>query len=164
MIRKPYLILALASILVPVTFAQDATAAARAEIRRDIDTYMRAVDAADPNLAATIWLNSPDVSFISPVGHDRGWDQIAGDIYVKLMGQTFSKRHLTAVAEPVIHVYNGDAAVAEFDWDFVATMRKDGSVVHTTGRESQFYVKFPDKGWRLVHVHYSGPAVSPPSS
>ena len=101
--------------------------------------------------------------FISPVGHDRGWDQIADDIYVKLMGQTFSKRHLTAKAEPVIHVY-GDAAVAEFDWDFVATLRSNGSQVHTTGRESQVYIRFPDKGWRLVHVHYSGPAVPPPSS
>ncbi|UWZ86149.1 YybH family protein [Occallatibacter riparius] len=79
------------------------------------------------------------------------------------MGQTFSKRSLKASAEPVIHVY-GDAAVAEFDWDFHATLRKDGSPVHTTGRESQFYVKFPDKGWRLVHVHYSGPAVPPPSN
>jgi len=25
-------------------------------------------------------------------------------------------------------------------------------------------IKFPDKGWRLVHVHYSGPPVSVPSS
>jgi hypothetical protein len=54
--------------------------------------------------------------------------------------------------------------VAEFDWDFHATLRSDGSPVHTTGRESQFYVKFPDKGWRLVHVHYSGPVVAPPSN
>lgn len=149
--------------LVPVTFAQDSTAAARAQIRRDIDTYMRSVDLADPNLAATVWLATPDVSFISPIGHDRGWKQISDDIYVKLMGGTFSKRHLTAKAEPDIHVY-GDAAVAEFDWDFVATLRSNGSPVHTTGRESQVYIRFPEKGWRLVHVHYSGPAVPPPSN
>jgi len=116
-----------------------------------------------PRRSATIWLTTPDASFISPVGHERGWDQVADDIYVKLMGQTFSKRHLAAQAEPVIHVY-GNAAVAEFDWDFVATLRSNGSPVHTTGRESQVYIKFPDKGWRLVHVHYSGPAVPPPSS
>lgn len=153
----------LAVVLVPISFAQQSDAAAQAEIRRDIDTYTRSVDAADPRLAATVWLTTPDASFISPVGHDRGWDQIADDIYVKLMGQTFSKRHLVPVAEPVIHVY-GDAAVAEFDWDFVATLRTNGAPVHTTGRESQFYVNFPGKGWRLVHVHYSGPAVPPPSN
>lgn len=154
---------AFAAVLVPAVLAQDSNASARAEIRRDMDTYMRSVDAADPNLAATVWLTTPDASFISPVGHERGWNQIANDIYVKLMGQTFSKRQLTAQAEPVIHVY-GDAAVAEFDWDFVATLRSNGSPVHTTGRESQFYVKFPHQGWRLVHVHYSGPAVPPPAN
>lgn len=140
-----------------------ADAAARAEIRRDINTYMQAVDAADPKLAATVWLTTPDVSFINPVGHERGWDQIAGEVFVKLMGQTFSKRHLSAVAEPAIHVY-GDAAVAEFDWDFVATLRSNGSTVHSSGRESQFYVRFPEQGWRIVHVHYSGPAIAPPSN
>jgi ketosteroid isomerase-like protein len=128
-----------------------------------MDVYMQAVDAADPRLAATVFLTSPDVSFINPLGHERGWDQIADEVFVKLMGQTFSKRHLTPSTEPVIHVY-GDAAVAEFDWDFVATLRSNGGSVHTTGRESQVYVHFPDKGWRLVHVHYSGPPVAPPSN
>jgi ketosteroid isomerase-like protein len=165
MICKSRLILvaaALIAALVPSAFAQDASAA-RAQIRRAIDTYMHSIDAADPNLGATVWLATPDASFINPVGHERGWQQIKEDVYVKLMGQTFSSRHLTAKAEPVIHVY-GDAAVAEFDWDFVATMRSNGSPVHTTGRESQFYVRFPKEGWRLVHVHYSGPALPPPSN
>ena len=142
---------------------QGSAAESRAEIRQLMDTYMQAVDAADPALAAKVFLNSPETSFINPVGRERGWEQIADEIFVKLMGQTFSKRSLTASGEPVIHVF-GDAAVAEFDWDFRATLRKDGSPVHTTGRESQFYVRFPDKGWRLVHVHYSGPAVAPPSN
>jgi ketosteroid isomerase-like protein len=97
------------------------------------------------------------------VGHERGWDQIADELFVKLMGQTFSKRQLTPATEPVIHIY-GDAAVAEFDWDFVATLRSNGNPVHTTGRESQVYVHFPDKGWRLVHVHYSGPPIAPPAN
>ncbi|HEY1497682.1 MAG TPA: nuclear transport factor 2 family protein [Candidatus Solibacter sp.] len=133
------------------------------QIRQLIDTYMQAVDAADPDLAAKVFLTTSDASFINPVGHERGWKQIADEVFVHLMGQTFSRRSLKASGEPVIHVY-GDAAVAEFDWDFHATLRKDGSPVRTTGRESQFYVKFPDEGWRLVHVHYSGPAVPPPSS
>lgn len=135
---------------------------AKAQIRRDVDTYMQAVDDADPKLAATIWLTTPDATFIEPQGHERGWDEIASVVYVKLMGETFSKRALKNVSDVTIHVYD-DAAVVEFDWDFVATLRSDGKTqVHTTGRESQVYVKFPDKGWRLVHVHYSGPPVTGP--
>jgi uncharacterized protein (TIGR02246 family) len=141
---------------------QESAVQARTEIRQLMDTYMRAVDAADPAMAAKVFLTTPEASFINPAGHERGWDEIADHVFVKLMGQTFSKRKLIAISEPVIHVF-GDAAVAEFDWDFQAILRKDGSPVHTTGRESQFYVRFPDKGWRLVHVHYSGPAVAPPN-
>jgi hypothetical protein len=33
-------------------------------------------------------------------------------------------------------------------------------LLHTTGRESQVIAKVPDLGWRLVHVHYSGPAIT----
>ena len=53
----------------------------------------------------------------------------------------------------------GDAAVAEFYWDFVAKFRKDGSPISTHGRETQVYRKTSD-GWRLVHVHYSGMPVT----
>lgn len=136
---------------------------AMTEIRNQVQRYMQSIDAADPALGATVWLTTPDVSFINPVGQERGWDQIASEVYTKLMGGTFSKRTLKNSSDIVIHVY-GDAAVVEFDWDFVATMRSNGAPVHTTGRESQVYVKLPDKGWRLVHVHYSGPPVSVPSS
>lgn len=140
--------------------ASDKDAQTRVEIRRLMDVYMQAVDDADPKLAATVFLTTSDASFINPVGHERGWEQIAEDFFVKLMGQTFTTRHLSASGEPAIHVY-GDAAVAEFDWDFTATLRSNGAQVHTTGRESQVYVRFPEKGWRLVHVHYSGPPIAP---
>jgi len=136
----------------------------KVEIRALVDLYMQSIDAADPKMGATVWLTTPDVSFINPVGHERGWDEIASELYVKLMGGTFSKRHLTSTSDLAIHVY-GDAAVVEFDWDFVATLRSDGKTpVHTTGRESQMYARLPGVGWRLVHVHYSGPPVAPPKN
>jgi ketosteroid isomerase-like protein len=125
------------------TGGHDAEASSRAQIRHLIDVYMQAVDNADPKLAATVFLTTQDASFISPVGHERGWNQIADDVFVKLMGQTFSSRHLVTAGEPVIHVY-GDSAVAEFDWDFQATLRSNGAPVDAEGRESQFYVKFPE--------------------
>jgi hypothetical protein len=136
---------------------------AKATIRAMVDTYMQSVDDADPKLASTVWLTTPDASFIEPLGHERGWDQIVDVIYAKLMGETFVKRTLKNVSDVTIHLY-GDAAVVEFDWDFVATLRSDGkTLVHTTGRESQFYVNLPGRGWRLVHVHYSGPPVKGPA-
>jgi len=136
---------------------------AKKEIRAQVDRYMMSIDEADTKLGATVWSPTPDVTFIEPTGHERGWDQIADVVYGKLMGQTFSRRSMKNVSDVSIHVY-GDAAVVEFDWDFVATLRSNGASVHTTGRESQVYIKFPDMGWRLVHVHYSGPAVSVPGS
>jgi ketosteroid isomerase-like protein len=134
---------------------------AQGQIRALIDEYTQSIDAADTAMGAKCWLTTPEASFIHPLGEESGWDQIAADVYGKLMGQTFSKRTLTLAGEPTIHLY-GDAAVAEFHWDFVATLRSNGSEVHTKGRESQVYVKLPDKGWRLVHVHYSGPAMQMP--
>jgi|SRR5208283_3531328 len=134
----------------------------QAKIRTMVDTYMQSIDDADPKLGATVWSTTPDVTFIEPLGHEWGWDQIAEVVYGKLMGQTFVKRTLKNVSDVSIHVY-GDAAVVEFDWDFVAILRSDGkTVVHTTGRESQVYVNLPGQGWRLVHVHYSGPPVKGP--
>lgn len=135
---------------------------AKTEIRALIDRYTHSIDVADPELGATFWLTSADASFIHPLGEESGWDQIAADVYRKLMGQTFSKRSLKPSDEPVVHVF-GDTAVAEFHWDFVATLRSNGSEVHTKGRESQVWVRFQEKGWRLVHVHYSGPPMTMPS-
>ncbi|MCT6975216.1 DUF3225 domain-containing protein, partial [Salmonella enterica subsp. enterica serovar Yoruba] len=100
---------------------------------------------------------SPETSFIHPRCHERGWSQIAENFYGTTMGKTFSKRTLKLDAPPAIHVY-GNAAVAEFDWHFTAVRRDNGQTQHTTGRESQVWAKIPNTGWRIVHVHYSGPA------
>jgi ketosteroid isomerase-like protein len=140
-------------------YERSVSPAAKAEIRSLVDRYMQSIDDANPKLGATVWSPTPDVSFINPLGHEVGWDRIVSEVYTKLMGQTFSKRTLKNVGDVSIHVY-GDAAVVEFDWDFVAIARANGQTVHTTGRESQLYVKLPGAGWRLVHVHYSGPPVS----
>jgi ketosteroid isomerase-like protein len=122
-----------------------------------IGKYTKSIDDADTTLASQIWLDSPDVSFIHPLGHEHGFEQVKKDVYEQLMGGTFSERKLVA-RDIAIHVH-GDSAWAEFYWDFNARFRKDGSPVTTHGRESQVYWKTKD-GWRLVHVHYSGMPVS----
>jgi Xaa-Pro aminopeptidase len=122
-------------------------------IRNLIEKYAKSVDDADTTLAAQVWLDSPDVSFIHPLGHEHGFEQIKQNVYTHLMGETFSERKLS-VHDVSVHVY-GDAAWVEFYWDFAAKFRKDGSPLATHGRETQLYQKAQGR-WRLVHVHYSG--------
>jgi len=142
----------------PTTHPRDASARAD-EIRRLIAMYAKSVDDADTALASQVWWDSPEVSFIHPLGHEHGFDQIKQNVYKRLMGETFSERKLTP-RDIAIHVY-GNAAWAEFYWDFNAKFRKDGQPITTHGRETQIYRKFPT-GWRLVHVHYSGMPAAPP--
>jgi ketosteroid isomerase-like protein len=124
----------------------------RQAIERLIAKYARSVDDADTTLAAEVWSQSPDVSFIHPLGHEHGFSQIAQNVYVREMGGMFSERKLT-VKDIVIHGF-GDTAYAEFYWDFVAKLKTDGSAVKTKGRETQIYRK-ENGTWKLVHVHYS---------
>jgi ketosteroid isomerase-like protein len=126
-------------------------------IRSLIAAYAKSVDAADTTLASTVWASTPDVSFIHPRGHERGWAAIKAKFYEQTMGQSFSERELR-VKDVVISCY-GEAAWAEFYWDFAAKLRADGSAVATHGRETQVYRKI-DGAWRLVHVHYSGMPVT----
>jgi ketosteroid isomerase-like protein len=128
-------------------------------IKRIIAKYAKSIDAADTTLASQICWDSPEVSFIHPLGHEHGFDQIKTNVYTRLMGETFSERRLTP-RDITIHVY-GDAAWSEFYWDFNAKFRKDGQPITTHGRETQIYRKLPS-GWRIIHVHYSGmPATQP---
>jgi len=55
------------------------------------------------------------------------------------MGDNFSERKLS-IHDVSIHIL-GDAAQAEFYWDFAAKFRKDGSPLTTHGRETQLYQK-----------------------
>jgi uncharacterized protein (TIGR02246 family) len=128
-----------------------------AEITSLVTRYAQSIDAADTKRGADIWENTEDVSFIHPLGHEHGWEAVKSNVYEKLMGQTFSDRKLS-VRDVVVHAY-GDAAWAEFYWEFVAKFRKDGTPLTTRGRESQVYRK-TDGRWRLVHVHYSGMPVT----
>lgn len=127
------------------------------EIKSLIAKYAKSVDAADANLASQVWWDSPEASFIHPLGHEHGFEQIKENVYKRLMGETFSERKLS-FHDLAVQIL-GDAAVAEFYWDFVAKFRKDGSPITTHGRETQVYRKTPN-GWRLVHVHYSGMPVT----
>lgn len=112
------------------------------------------VNADNPALAEAIWDTTPEVTMIHPLGHELGWEAIRSNFYTKTMAGLFSSRTLRVVSTPVVHIH-ADTAIVEFDWDFVATVRADGGSRHTTGRESQVWVRRAESGWKLVHVHYS---------
>jgi ketosteroid isomerase-like protein len=137
-----------------------AAGADEAQIRNLQRSYVLSVDRADVALASQIWSHQPGVTFIHPLGTDHGFDQIAADIYLGIMGRLFSTRDLV-MHDPAIHIY-GDSAWSEMTWTFHAT-RKDGVAVTTEGRESQFYHK-EQGAWRIVLVHYSGPPVKMPDA
>ncbi|ELF5489851.1 DUF3225 domain-containing protein [Salmonella enterica] len=146
-----------ASAATPTAAQNEATSTVKQEITEGINRYLYSIDKADPTLGKQLFYVSPETSFIHPRGHERGWSQIAENFYGTTMGKTFSKRTLKLDAPPAIHVY-GNAAVAEFDWHFTAVRRDNGQTQHMAGRESQVWAKIPNTGWRIVHVHYSGPA------
>jgi len=128
-------------------------------IKGQIAKYLAAVNAADSNMGGEVWLNSPDVSFIWPLGHEHGWDRLKS-VY-GFFGKNFSDRKLTA-HDISVHVM-GDSAWAEFYWHFDAKQNSDGSPVSTDGRETQIYRRVEPNRWALVHAHYSAlPTVPDP--
>jgi len=134
----------------------DDTEAAKDAIRQQIANYTAALDAANIDLASQVWLTSPEISFIHPAGHARGWEEVKE--FYNFFGSAFSERKLTA-RDVAVHV-NGDTAWAEFYWHFSAKQSNGGTAVETDGRETQVYTK-AGGGWKLVHVHYSSPAMTP---
>jgi ketosteroid isomerase-like protein len=126
-------------------------------IRDLIATYAAALDRADTSMANQIFSNAPEVTSIHPRGEEHGRQQIMTNVFQNLMGETSSARKLVP-RDISVQVY-GDTAWSEFNWDFVATVRKDGSPFHSQGRETQIYLR-ENGQWRIVHVHYSGAPVT----
>ena len=110
-----------------------------------LELYRQSIDnAEDLSLAEKVWETDSSVSMIFPLGQAQGWDNVRDTFYDKV---------LTVVGTPRI-IVRESFAIVEFDWEFHARKREDGSSVNTKGRESQVYEK-KDGAWRLVHVHYS---------
>jgi ketosteroid isomerase-like protein len=130
------------------------------EIKQMIDMYSKAADEADPSVASHVWCDSSEDSLINPIGRWHGVEQIMG-FYRHEMGDTYSARNLR-ISDISVRVYT-DAAWAEFNWDFAAKLRKDGSAASFRGMETQVYRK-SHNGWCWVHVHYSAlPAKEKPT-
>jgi hypothetical protein len=128
-------------------------------VARTVDMYVRSVCDGDLDLAAGVWFTGEACSFIHPRGHERGWPAIKRNFYELTMIETFSERRLRLDGEPTTYLMSSDVAWCEFNWQFDAVFRHDGSTLHTEGRESQLLQEVSGV-WRIFHVHYSGMPVS----
>jgi len=123
------------------------------DVRQVFDLYIKSINAADETLASDVWLQSPDTVAITPFGRFQGWDRIREEIYVKFLQGMFSERDLRP--SDVLMRVKGDSAWLAFDWTFSAKLT-NGQPIASKGWESHMYEK-TEKGWRIVHLHYSVP-------
>ena len=129
----------------------------RADIEQVFNKYLQSLNTADVGLASEVWLQSPDVLVVTPIGRFRGWDSVQKDIYVNSMQKQMRERHVQA--SNVSIVVAGDAAWVVYDFVYTAK-RTDGQTFTSKGWESHGYLRTAN-GWRIAHLHYSVP---PPRS
>ena len=127
----------------------------RADVEQAFNKYRQSLIAADVALASQVWLQSPDVLVVTPVGRFNGWDGVK-EIYARTQ-KDFSDRNLQV--SNVSIVVAGDAAWLVYDFVFTAK-QADGQPLTAKGWESHGYLRTAD-GWRIAHLHYSIP---PPRS
>jgi ketosteroid isomerase-like protein len=128
------------------------TAEARNQIQQVFDAYLQSVKTADVALASTVWLQSPDIVAVTPLGRYQGWDNVQRELYVNFLQKGFLERDLRS-SNVQIHV-NGSSAWLVFDWSFTSKLA-NGQPFSSKGRESHVY-EHTDGGWRITHLHYSG--------
>jgi ketosteroid isomerase-like protein len=158
-LRSQTLLVSVAAVLCVTACARPAdNGDARNQVQQVLDRYLRSVNTADVTMASTVWLQSPDIVVVTPLGRFEGWDSVQRDLYVNFLQKGFLERALTP-SNVHIHV-NGNSAWAVFDWSFASKLA-NGQPFTSKGRESHVYEK-TDDGWRITHLHYSGlPAQSP---
>ena len=100
----------------------------RADVEQVFSKYLRSLTAADVALASQVWLQSPDVLVVTPIGRFQGWDGVKA-IWAKRRRSSRSGRFRPATsASP----WQGDAAWLVFDFVFTAKLA-DGKALHAKG-------------------------------
>lgn len=127
------------------------------KIKEILETYKTSINQADTTLGKKVFITTPELTFIHPRGHEKGWEGIKKGIY-GMFGAAFSKRDLKSNNE-TITIHN-DMAILEFYWVFDATFTGEKPTpLQTKGRESQVLKKIKGE-WKIVHVHYSNMPVT----
>jgi micrococcal nuclease len=117
------------------------------ELVTALETYVRAINAGNPDLVASLYLNSTTVGSIGDGQIYQGWDAIA-----ELLRGFYSQNGAALTAEDVVISPLGqDAAVVYF-----ASQWTVGRETLTTyrGATTIVFARTPD-GWRVAHDHTS---------
>jgi ketosteroid isomerase-like protein len=126
----------------------------RADVEQVFNKYLQSLDAADVALASKVWLQSPDVLVVTPLGRFKGWEGVR-EIYAKTLKE-YPERNVQA--SNVSIVVAGGSAWLVYDFIFTAKLA-DGKPFIAKGWESHGYLRTAN-GWRIAHLHYSVPPQS----
>ena len=58
----------------------------RTDVEQVFNKYLQSLDEADVALASKVWLQSPDVLVVTPLGRFKGWDGVQ-EIYAKTLDE-----------------------------------------------------------------------------
>jgi ketosteroid isomerase-like protein len=122
-------------------------------IRQLFETYLESVKTADLTVASRVWLQSPDISVVTPLGRYKGWESVRDNLYVNFLQKAFAERNLKG--ENLALTVSGNTAFAVFDWRFTAKLA-NGQPFSSKGWESHVYQKIEGR-WVIAHLHYSAP-------
>ena len=114
-----------------------------AEVTELFERYEQALD--DKNIAvldATFW-NSPHTIRYAMHEHGYGFDQIHDQRVARPKGSKISDKRTRLQ----ITTMGRDAAVTALEFSLIGRTE--------IARQSQFWVRFPDVGWKVVHAHVS---------
>src|ERR1700680_2835405 len=103
----------------------------RADVEQVFNKYLLSLDAADVALASKVWLQSPDVLVVTPLGRFKGWDGVQ-EIYAKTL-QKNTERNVQASTVSILVA--GDPAWLVSDFMFTAKLA-DGKPFIAKGWES----------------------------
>lgn len=127
------------------------------DIQQVFEKYLESVNTADVALASQVWLQSEDVSAVTPLARFKGWKSIETDLYINFLQKAFTERSLKA--ENLAIGVSGTAGWSVYDWTFNGKL-PDGQAFSSKGWETHVYQKIEGR-WVIVHLHYSSP-VRPP--
>lgn len=124
----------------------------RSDIGQVFDKYLQSINTGEIALASQVWLQSPDVLVVTPIGRFNGWESVQRDIYAN-----FVREHpvRNVEASNLSIVVAGDAAWLVYDFVYTAALA-NGQRLISNGWESHGYQRTAN-GWRIVHLHYSVP-------
>lgn len=146
-----------ATLLIALILASRAGAqSVETQIRAEVDRYVAAINSANAETLASLYLSQPGASSVGDGQIHRGWQRIA-DLLRDAYAQVGAIRMTTDSL--AVTLLGTDAAIAVLRYRWAFERASSGPV---TGAMTLVYARTP-QGWRVAHDHTSTlqPAISP---